>query len=377
MKIGIVTFQRAVNYGAALQCMALYKYLSGKGNDVEIIDYDCTAVKNAYRLFPRFRKNIFVLALQYVSAIINYRGLQQRKNKFKKYIADFEKTLPMGINEVCKTSFDYDLIIAGSDQIWNPNITGGFDKVYFLNFNGSFRRAGYAISLGDIKYPQFAEQQFDDYIKRFDYLSFREPDATEFISKKLRKKLPQVLDPTLLLTKQQWDNILGSTVVKVPQNYIFVYFVVDGRSSQEIVKIADSLSAQNNIPIVYLKMNRRLRNPFKEKTITVIDVGPQEFLYLIKSATYVVTSSFHGTALSCIYQKDLRVVIPEQRGSRVTAVVEMFHLEDRVYSSYNDFCRRLNESKKPIDTNTEEYRQALKRSVDYLRKITEENSSVS
>ena len=373
MKIGIVTFQRAENYGAALQCKALYTYLSEKENDVEIIDYNCISIANAYRIFPRFRKNIFILVRQYISAIVNYRGLKHKKIKFQKYIADFKRTPMMSLEDICNTNLDYDLIIAGSDQIWNPTITNGFDKVYFLNFNGNFKRAGYAISMGDIKYTQYSEKQFSEYISKFDYLSFREPDAAEFISKKSGKRMLQVLDPTLLLTKHQWDNILGNTKMNIPRKYIFVYYVVDGHSSREIAKIADKLSEQDHIPIVYLKMNRDIRNPFKEKSITIIDVGPQEFLYLIKNATYVVTSSFHGTVLSCIYQKDLSVIIPEQKGSRVTAIAEMFHLEDRVYSSYNDFCRRYNESKKIIDTNTKEYRQVLKKSVDYLNEITKGN----
>ncbi len=370
MKIGIITFQNVENYGAVLQCRALYTYLVASGNDVQVIDYRCPVVEGAYRIFPKFRKNIFILALQYISVIKNYREIDRRKIKFQHFLAGFNKTPPMDIAEVCKTNFDYDFIIAGSDQIWNPNITGGFDKVYFLDFDGRFRRAGYAISLGDANYPQFAEKQFYDYIRKFDYLSFREPDAADFVGEKLGQNLPQVLDPTLLLTKQQWDNILGSTDMKVPQKYIFVYFVVNGQSSQEIVKIADRLSGQNNVPIVYLKMNRSLKNPFKEKTVTVIDAGPKEFLYLIKNATYVVTSSFHGTALSCIYQKDLSVVIPEERGSRVRALADMFHLGDRVYRSYEDFIERCNEEKLPIDNRTVEYQEALKRSVNYLHEIT-------
>ena len=370
MKIGIITFQNAENYGAVLQCKALYTYLNASGNEVEIIDYRCPVVESAYRIFPKFRKNIFILVRQYIGAIYNYHRLIKRKKKFQQFLDDFNKTPPMEIDEVCKTHFDYDLIIAGSDQIWNPNITGGFDKVYFLNFDGLFRRAGYAISLGDVNYPQFAEQQFYDYIRKFDHLSFREPDAADFVGEKLGQNLPQVLDPTLLLTKQQWNNILGSTVIKVPPKYIFVYFIVGGQSSQEIAKIADRLSAQNNIPIVYLKMNRSLRNPFKGKNITVIDAGPKDFLYLIKNATYVVTSSFHGTALSCIYQKDLSVVIPDVSGSRVKAIADMFHLQDRVYSSCEDFIRRRNDPKPPIDNRTSEYQEALERSVNYLREIT-------
>lgn len=368
MKIGIVTFQNAENYGAALQCKALYTYLAASGNVVEIIDYRCPAIENAYRIFPKFRKNIFILARQYIGSIKNYRGLTQRKRKFQKFLADFEKTLPMGAVEICKTDFDYDLIIAGSDQVWNPNITGGFDKVYFLDFNGRFRRAGYAISLGNVNYPQFADQQFSDLIKEFDNLSFREPDAADFISSKLRKKCPQVVDPTLLLSREQWDYIIKDTIFSTPTKYILVYYVIEGKSSEEIIRIAEHLSEAYSMPILNIKMGRG-SSRFHKKINDLIDVGPYEFIYLVKNASMVATSSFHGTALSCIYQKNLSVVIPEIRGSRVSAIADMFHLKDRVYSSYEDFIERCNDEKPPINNSTSEYQEALKRSVNYLHEI--------
>ena len=369
MKIGIITFQNVENYGAVLQCRALYTYLVASGNDVQVIDYRCPVVESAYRIFPKFRKNIFILVRQYVEAIYNYRGLIKRKEKFQQFLDDFNKTPPMVIDEVCKTDFDYDLIIAGSDQIWNPNITGGFDKVYFLDFGGRFRRAGYAISLGNVNYPQFSNKQFDGLIKAFDNLSFREPDAADFVSSKLRKKCPQVVDPTLLLTREQWDNIINGTIFSTPAKYILVYYVIEGQSAKEIIKIAEQLSKKYQMPILNINVGRG-SNRFHKKVSNLVDVGPCEFVYLIKNASMVVTSSFHGTALSCIYQKDLSVVIPEERGSRVRAIADMFHLKDRVYSSCEDFIRRRNDPKPPIDNRTSEYQEALERSVNYLREIT-------
>ena len=368
MKIGIITFQNVENYGAVLQCRALYTYLVASGNDVQVIDYRCPVVESAYRIFPKFRKNIFILVRQYVEAIYNYRGLIKRKEKFQQFLDDFNKTPPMVIDEVCKTDFDYDLIIAGSDQIWNPNITGGFDKVYFLDFDGHFRKAGYAISLGDVNYPQFSSQQFCDLIKTFDYLSFREPDVTDFISSKLNCKCLQVVDPTLLLTCEQWDEIIKDTIFSTPDKYILVYYVIGGQSSEEIIKIAEHLSDTYQMPILNIKMGRG-SSRFHKKVKNLMDVGPYEFVYLIKNASMVVTSSFHGTALSCIYQKDLSVVIPDEKGSRVTAIVNMFHLQDRVYNSYEDYICRCNDEKPPIDNRTAEYQEALQRSVSYLREI--------
>lgn len=367
MKIGILTFHNADNYGAVLQCKALLTYLTACGNDVEIIDYRCLAIENAYRIFLKIRKNIFRFLCSYVSAIKNYGRLKQRKTKFQQFRATLKKTRPMSLDEICITNFDYDIIIAGSDQIWNPNITNGFDKVYFLNFDGRFRRAGYAISLGNVNYPQYADQQFDDLIKAFDNLSFREPDAADFISGKLRIKCPQVVDPTFLLSREQWDNIIKDTIFPAPTKYILVYYVVAGKSSEEIVKIAKRLSKTHRMPILNIKMGRGASGFHMND---LLNVGPYEFVYLIKNASMVVTSSFHGSALSCIYQKDLSVVIPEKVGSRVGAIADMFHLKDRVYSSYEDFIERCNDEKPPINNGTSEYQEALKRSVKYLHEIT-------
>ena len=372
MKIGIITFQRAENYGAALQCKALYTYLADLGHEVEVIDYRSPAVENAYRIFPKFRKNIFVLLYQYFDATKNYSGLKQRRIKFQDFLSDVKKTIPMTLDEICNSHFDYDLIIAGSDQIWNPNITGGFDKVYFLDFNGHFRRAGYAISLGDVHYPQFASQEFYDLAKTFSNLSFREPDAADFISSKLNCECLQVVDPTLLLTREQWDRTIENIIFTAPDKYILVYYVIGGQSSEVIIRIAEHLSKTYQMPILNIKMGRG-SSRFHIKVNNLVNVGPYEFIFLIKNASMVVTSSFHGTALSCIYQKDLSVVIPDEKGSRVTAIANMFHLQDRVYSSYEDFIERCNDEKPPINNSTSEYQDALKRAVNYLREITNED----
>lgn len=369
MKIGLITFHRAENYGAALQCRALYTYLSVLGNSVEIIDYKQESMEKSYRIFPIFRRNIFILGLQYISTILNYRRWKERKEKFQNFLADVHKTQVMTMNEICQAYFDYDLIITGSDQVWNPDVTGGFDKVYFLTFGGTFRRVGYAISMGDVNNELFAEKTFSAYAKRFDALSFREPDAAALVSQKLKKNFPHVLDPTLLLTQSQWDDIIGTTSVDVPHAYVFVYYAMEGQSAREIHKIADYISKRYNIPIVFLKMSKS-PTIFKRKVITILDAGPREFLYLIKHATFVVTSSFHGTALSCVYQKDLNIVLPEKRSARIKTIADMFHLKDRVYSSYEDFIERCNDEKPPINNGTSEYQEALKRSVKYLHEIT-------
>ena len=105
-------------------------------------------------------------------------------------------------NDLISHKLKYDLIISGSSQIWNPVLTLGLDEINFLQISGNNIRASYAVNLGNISIPQFESSLFNEYVKSFDYLSFRESDAAMWLSEKVHRDLPQVVDPTLLLTQK-------------------------------------------------------------------------------------------------------------------------------------------------------------------------------
>ena len=144
MRIGIITFHREENYGAALQCRALYSYLKSRGHDVEVVDYQDAVTAKRNGLFPRPHKNLVKYALSFLHVLTHLKAFRGRKRRFREYFGQLSMSGRLTGEQIMADGLDYDLVIAGSDQIWNPKITRGFNEIYFLQFPGSFVRATYA-----------------------------------------------------------------------------------------------------------------------------------------------------------------------------------------------------------------------------------------
>ena len=365
MRVGIITFHRAKNYGALLQCYALYSYLKKNNLDVEIIDYRNPVIENTYHKLPKIRKNLIKYTISLLHSIFNYKKLCFRD----KYFEDLR--LKMNHSKmITKSSFNdlnYDVYIAGSDQLWNPSITKGLDPIYFLNFVKKGIKATYAMSMGNINNKIFSEKVFDDMIGKLDYISMREKDATEFMkSKETKREVVQCIDPTLLLTSNDWDSILSKVNIKLPSKYVFIYYI---KEDLNLIKMADKIAKEHNLPIVYINVYQKsnVSFKFKSKVYNIIEAGPTDFIYAIKNASYVVTSSFHATAFSCMYKKDIYILPHNVTGSRVTSLSEIFGIKNRVYKSYEDFCERY--KKDFIKYNEERYIFARNESIKYLDNI--------
>ena len=207
MKIGIITFNSAHNYGAVLQAWALQEYLKSDGHEVEIINYRLPATDNLYKLykprnpFKRGKLNKAVHLLQYL------KKMKSEPNKTRKY-REFERFINHTLNtteaitkypDLNKANFDYDIMIAGSDQIWNGGLTKGVNPAYLLSFGKEeIKRVSYAASIGRDEIPEVEHMLFSRYLRNFDYISVREEKAKEAISKLSDKEVSVVLDPTLL-----------------------------------------------------------------------------------------------------------------------------------------------------------------------------------
>lgn len=370
MKVGIITFQRAENFGAALQCRALYCYLKNQGQSVEIIDYKNDSLESGYRLFPKPGKNLIKFALRDLYILLNLKEYRNRKEKYKKFLAYLPMTERLSADSIKKKGLDYDILIAGSDQIWNPSFAKGFDEIYFLQFPGNFIRATYAISAGTAESLQSQNVQVDEYLKTFDYISVREKQLAKYIERSLKRKTPQVLDPTLLFDAEWWEAMVSTVHVKVPEKYILMYGV---KTSGKLGNIAAKLSRDDHIPLVHINtsgswdIHLRCR---ADGMKNVIDVGPAEFLYLVKHAHKVVTSSFHGAVFSCIFRKDVIIYIPEKNGdARLEELAEMFGIQDRICCSYREFCKKQKDGK-GITYDTKIHDRLRAESVKYLDEIT-------
>ena len=227
-----------------------------------------------------------------------------------------------------------DAVITGSDQVWNSNLTGGLDDVYTINFGSNkLKRISYAASLGKNKIEENLQKEYKDKLSRIDKISVREESAKEALNKLLpNKEIEVVLDPTLLLTKDEWNKKINKNNSE-KEKYILSYIV---ENNPEHTRIVDELSKNTGLKVIHFekkkKYNRVLRSAY-------ID-GPIEFINLIKNAEYVVTTSFHATVFSIIFNKKFWVVPHKTTGSRVTDLLDKFEISNRAIQSLEAFNKK-------------------------------------
>ena len=248
------------------------------------------------------------------------KAYQRDKNKFKRYHA-FEHFINNTLNttqppvknfaQLSKAEFDFDAMIAGSDQIWN----GVFTKMnpgFFLNFGKpEVKRISYAASIGKDTISEAEALQFQKYITNFDYISVREQKAKEQVLRFIDEDVEVVCDPTLLLPRSKYDELKKDP--KMNQEYIYVHNVHLVKVDERLNAMAEELSRRTGLPIVH----NRADYSFTNECGKFLDGGPEEFLGWIANARYVLANSFHATVFSMIYHREFITVPHFQNPDRM------------------------------------------------------------
>lgn len=324
MRVGIFTFHRAHNYGAVLQAYALMRACMKLGYNTSIIDYAPAYIDNQYRYFKccnDLKTNLLKL--------YNFKGNLEKNRKFNAFRKEYMVITPFN------TSEKFDCLLYGSDQIWNPDIMPGFDKVYFGEHNiTSKRNIAYAASIGKSEFSAWESEEFSDAVSYMDAVSVREETACNLIQTFLDKNIETVIDPTLLLNSQEWLEIAIRT--NMDNRYILVYEV---NKYPETMRIAEDLSKKTGYPIVEIVYNK---TRFDSGHKILNNVGPMEFIGFFYGASYVVTSSFHGTAFSIIYNKNFYTVAHRVYSSRMTDLLNKLGLQERLVESLPENLRNIN-----------------------------------
>ena len=335
MKTGILTFHRADNYGAVLQAVALQEKFMQKKCEAEIIDYRCGIIEKSYlnRPAPKIRKNILAWLREIFIWIRLCQKNNLRRERFEQFRSNLRMSCPVSdLNQKKEIEDSYDLIITGSDQVWNFNITKEIDKWYCFektNNSGKTIVASYAASVGSVDDFSKYFPMVNDIINSYDYISVRESDAQEYLSKKTNKPVKLVLDPTLLIDFSFWDSLFKTeSIINLP--YVFYY---DASSNDSARKIASKLAKRKCIRLIHFNPNILP----KFKTRFAYESGPSEFLNLIKNAEYVVTSSFHATVFSIIFKKKFITVSHPVTGARVKTLLHELGLDDRIVQTNSKF----------------------------------------
>lgn len=291
IKIGTLTFHRACNYGGALQCYALVKALKTMGYDAEVIDYRSKAIERSYQLIKTSNFKEFAASLLHI-----FSSWKQKKH-FREFSRKF---VPIGRKTfycASELSNQYDLCFIGSDQIWSKRINRGFDPVFWGQFNGN--KASYAASMGtDHNYTKDEYLKISSYLQNFKCISTREDSLNEELSPYTEKKIKTVIDPTLLITCEDYNEI---AIKPKEKNYVLYYQMEYHASSKDFVKnIANQLGCK---VVTIMGPNEDFGN-IQHIHKKASEVSVQEFVGYILYARCVVASSFHGTALPIAMRKD-------------------------------------------------------------------------
>lgn len=295
LKAGLVTFYHLHHYGAILQAAATQRALASLGWDCETIDY---FVNQDIRILkpptsPGRAANDAYNALHYPAL----KRRWQRFEGFSKAHLNLTARRFRSWEELREARLPYDLLVSGSDQIWNPAIfpDGRFDPVFFGTFS-PLRKIAYAPSFGAARLPEGMEEELKGYLAGFSHLSVRELSGREIVREAAGREAAVVLDPTLLLTAAEWSALAAEPVVR-GGDYILCYCISRSGALEPYIR---RLAEETGLPVVQLCGTRRKLHP---KAKLIFDAGPAEFLSLFRNAAYVCTNSFHGTVFSVQFQR--------------------------------------------------------------------------
>ncbi len=336
MKIGILTFHNAHNYGAVLQAYALRTKLRAMGHKVKIINYRNPQIEAAYKetlamptdkyslRHPRAWKTIWQARKQVQFA---QPAWERQCRKFKVFIENVLLENDMEQHDRKDLEhLDMDVFICGSDQIWTSWLTGGLDEVYFLDFKTSAKKASYGASKFSTDFTEEERKYFQKTLNDFVAVSVREQSLADVLQNMLQCDVSTVLDPTLLLEAKDYQDLECN--VELPEKYILAYFVTE---DENLMKCAQHAAEKSELPLleIHYYERRNLKGHYQ-----TADLGPQEFLTYLKQAHLIFTNSFHGLVFSIIYHKDFYGVY--EKDARKDNLMKQLQLEDRHIQEWRD-----------------------------------------
>lgn len=353
MKIGILTlYYQNYNFGGMLQAYALCQYLNQKGYDAEQIsikytsrDYFISQIKKStpktrLKLILYFIERIAVEIMKKLAHPTVVNNLSRRKKVFN----EFSNKIPHSStlytkNTIVNANDVYDLFICGSDVIWNCEIPAEISALGFT----SKPKIAYAPSVGSSYFPEWWIGDYKYYVDKIDFLSMREMGASCQLEKVLGKQVKCVVDPTLLLTAEDWSESLSKRIENTKE--CFCYILGNDRKQRE--QIVD-FSRKNNLKLVtepYATNQLFRRCDINFGDIQDYSSGPMEFIEHIRNSEIIVTDSFHASVFSIIFNKEFYAV-PRINGrdpslsGRIKTLLKTLGLEARYIEDLSQLERK-------------------------------------
>lgn len=303
LSVGILTFHDALNYGAVLQAYALSEKYRELGADTKVINYVCKQIKKSSDYKCIIKSRSFPKGL--VVAIFRSNLITKFAKFKKKYLPLTEQIVSREL--LSQISSRFNIIVTGSDQVWNDNLTDG-DSTFLLDIeNYKGEKYSYAASFGYDRLPESLIERYRMFLSKYSAISVREKSAENIVIKQLCLSCRQNIDPTLLIKAEDWLKIAKFN--KHKKGFVFLYLVP---IQEEVIEYAKKFAYSKGLQLIL--GNRTLRFP---KIKHAGAYAPDEFIGYIHDADYVITNSFHGTAFSIIFKKKFTIFLNNPRGYNI------------------------------------------------------------
>lgn len=377
-KVGILTlYEGNYNYGGNLQAYALCKYINELGHDCKVIAYE----DNYNPIYPSLKEQlkqykkieIIKKMTEKISSKITSKEFKSIYNERIKLINDFkEKYIPHTTHfndERLLTEYNqFDILISGSDQVWNPNCSRrGFLQLFP---HENIRKVSYAASISRGALSEKEKNIMIPAIRDFDFIGVREKTAKEILKQSIDKDISVTADPTLLLNKSQWSELASEKLIN--EKYVLCYFFSNSKNYREKIQ---KLCEKQKLKLIYIPYAKQEYNKFDNKGegTQIKNVSPQDFLSLFKNATYIFTDSFHGAVFSLIFEKKFLVFERDRdtkvsMNSRLYDLLERTDLKDRLVKENINLQQKINEEIDycKVNKKIEEYKN---QSIEFLKRI--------
>lgn len=355
-KIAILTWLHNGNYGSILQGYALQRYLRNEGYEVNNIDLHPSIVEKLKNCFKQGNPFISLIKEKKVSvdarkACADSKAIERRIDKFDSFLR----------NEFCLTHSyrkfgdlkeiigKYDAYICGSDQIWSPMLLS--PSYYFDFLPDSAKKISYACSFGMSFVPNEKKKRIANWLNRYDAISVREEAGLNIVKELTDKDATINVDPTMLLCADEWNRIVtGERLEK--NSYMLCYFL---SYNEEQWKKSAEIAKEKGLKMIVIPVTKE---SYQKGDTVICDVGPTDWINLIKHADMVATDSFHGCVFSIIYQRQFVVFKRFSDSHKLSQ-------NSRIYTLLSAY-----ELKKCIAEDISKYRPSIISENDYA-KVTE------
>ena len=331
-KASVITMQYIDNYGSVLQTLATQEVLNSIGYESEIVNYtreNCNYSFLKKRVYDAYRNCGDIRSFYLFSKLLEARWcfitIKRRKifDAFRKKYINLSKEY-FSAQELMDNPPIADVYITGSDQTWNTEYNGGVLGEYFLNYAPSnAKKIALSVSIGIEHIPVEFAKEMSDYVKSYDGISVREESAVTELKELGYSNAVHVVDPSLMLSASEWIKLLNLKESK--KSYVFVYYL---NVNKDMLNFAVRLAKDNDLELVILSAVKSRNIKFKHTTVR--NCKPAQFLELIKNARYVITDSFHGTAFSFNFNKNVYIFNPPKYSTRLTSILRLFDSEFRL-----------------------------------------------